>query len=473
MKKNLILSGIALLALLASCGKPGDPSVNPGNDGPKEQPSGNVPTVTLTADASFDQAFLAKATLTLSEVSASDINVKLGNATVQDGKSRVPADYSKSVTIPAGEKSLQIDLEADVMGLKEGDYQFALKINSAEGATVGDPSVAYINLSYVFLPEVNLYSDSQFASTCKATLTATIAKAHDKDIIVRLELDPASQAQVSFAKEVTIPAGETSADTEVTVTVPAGLAAGTYPVIIGIASVENGRVGVSPKATINLNYPFSALVTIDGEFDDWKDALEWATPSGADYQGIRTLKLAGTPKKLYIYFEIVEPSPDDFDMFPMPIDIFLDSDGNYDTGGKLGSIDNDHQVPPYVDSGLSWYIEVANVHLGKDDYIDFTSGAYKYNGKDKDGIFSKLENQTGNYTSNEIFGTGTLGEDGIGRIEVQLDRTYFEIVGEQARVGIKLMNGNNNWSCYGLTPVGSGSNKVDMALINLPAYEAN
>lgn len=479
MKKYLSIALTLALAALASCGKTDDPATKP--DGSKDpgKPSGPVPTVTLTADASFDVDFKAKATLTLSAASTAEIKVKLGNGTVQDGKSKVPADYDKTVTIPAGTTSVEVPLKADVMGLKEGEYQFALKIASAEGATVGDPSVAYVALSYIFLPEVNLYADQVFASSCEATLTAAIAKAHDKDIVIKFEVDAESKASVSFDKTLTIPAGETQASVIVNVTVPEGLAAGSYPVIIKIASIENGRQGASPSATITLNYPFTSEIMIDGEFDDWDNALEWVTPAEATFTGIRTLKLAGSPKSLYIYFEIVEPSPEDFNMYPMPIDIFLDADGDCATGGKLGSIDNDeaHQTPPFKDSGLEWYIENGNVHMGQ-FYIDFTGGAYKYQGKDGDGIFSGLNDQTGKYGSDEIFGTGDLGDDGVGRIEIKINRKYFEILGLKAAVGIKVMNGNGGWACYGLAPTGKFTadftgGKVDMALINLPEFNEN
>ena len=467
-----------MLAMAIACGKqPDTPSgETPGGNQP-DQPSGTLPTVTLTADTSFGDDFKANATLTLSAASSADIKVRLGNGTVEDGKTRVPADYDKTVTIPAGETTHSISLKADVLGLKEGEYQFALKISSAEGAEVGNPSEALVNLSYIFLPEVNLYADAQFASSREATVTAVIAKAHDKDIKVKLALDPSSKAEVDFPKEITIIAGETSAPALITVTIPDGLAAGTYPVIINIASVENGRPGTNPSATINLNYPFGSDITIDGSFDDWAGTMEWATPADATYQGIRTLKLAASPKKLFVYFEIVEPHPEDFNLFPMPVDIFIDADGNTATGGKLSSIDNPHQTPPFSDSGLEWYIENGNIHLGQ-GYIEFTSGAYKYGGKDGDGIFSGLTNMSGEYGAAEMLGDGELGEDGIGRVEIQIDRKYFEITGLKAAVGIKIMSGNEDWACYGLAPTGKfnedrTTGKVDMALINLPEYNEN
>lgn len=230
-------------------------------------------------------------------------------------------------------------------------------------------------------------------------------------------------------------------------------------------------VADEPGAPVNRNYPFGATVSIDGKFDDWEGAPEWPTPSDAEYIGIRTLKLAATSRQLYIYFEIVEPSPEEFNSFPMPIDIFLDADGSYSTGGKLTSTDNHNTTLPYVDSGLDWYFEMSNVHEGQ-AYIDFTYGAYKYIGSDGDTIWH-LENITGSYGSAEMCGVGVRGKDGIGRIEVRIDRKFFGLVNPRVRVGVKVMNGNGGWACYGLAPMGSGSKRVDMALINIPEYDAS
>ncbi|MBR0110021.1 MAG: hypothetical protein IJM05_05435 [Bacteroidales bacterium] len=471
MKRYLMIVCALLCGIISGCS---DPDVEQGGEQKEQEdqtPGGNTVSVSLTAEASFNQSNIAIGTLTLSDVSKSDVTVKLGNGTVEEGKTRVPADFDRQVTIPAGETIVTFQIKADVMGIKEGEYQFAIKINSANGADVGEPSQALINLSYVYVPEVSIYADSQFAASREAKLTLSLAKASTKDATITLELDPSSEAEASFPTSVTIPAGETSKEVTVTVTVPEDIKAGSYPVIIKIASTENCAVGRTDNVTINLNYPFGSVVSIDGKFDDWTGALEWPTPADADYIGIRTLKLAASSRELYIYFEIVEPSPEDFNMFPMPIDIFLDTDGSYTTGGKLTSTDNDTTTLPFVDSGLSWYFEMSNVHEGQ-DYIDFTFGAYKYTGKDGDTIWH-LENITGTYGANEMYGMGVLGDDGIGRIEVKIDRKFFELVNLQAQVGVKVMNGNGGWACYGLAPMGNGSNRVDMALINMPEYDAS
>ena len=195
-----------LCGIISGCS---DPDVEQGGEQKEQEgniPSGNTVSVSLTAEASFNQSHIAIATLTLSGVSKSDVTVKLGNGTVEEGKTRVPADFDRQVTISAGETTATFQIKADVMGIKEGEYQFAIKINSANGADVGEPSQALINLSYVYVPEVNLYADSQFAASREAKLTLSLAKASNKDATVTLALDSSSEAEATFPECITIPA---------------------------------------------------------------------------------------------------------------------------------------------------------------------------------------------------------------------------------------------------------------------------
>ena len=218
--------------------------------------------------------------------------------------------------------------------------------------------------------------------------------------------------------------------------------------------------------------PVEAPITVDGSFVDWLyTTKEWITPADAEFQGIRNMKLAVDDDNLYIYLEINEKAADL--SYPTPVDIFIDCDGDYSTGGKLTSTDNVNTTLPFVDSGLNWYIELGDIHSGG-AYTDFTYGAYKFVGADGASIWS-LSNMTGSYGADEMFGTGGVTSDGVGRVEIRLDRKWFGLVNDKARVGVKIMDGNDNWACYGLTPIGpmSGteSERVDMALIEMTPIE--
>ncbi|WP_298650874.1 hypothetical protein [uncultured Proteiniphilum sp.] len=436
----------------------------------------NQPTVSISADESFDAEKTAKLTITLSAVSGKDVEVRLAKADVQSGKTNVPATYDKKVTVAAGKTSATIDVEADVLGLKSGDYQTAIKIESAEGAKIGEKAVAYINLSYAFKPEVNLYADPSFAGDKKAKLKVTLSKATTVPVVVTLETDPQSKAEAEYENKITIPAGQTQAEIDVTVKVPANIVPGIYPVTLKIASVENGFAGTVKSIKIDLLYPFAVAITVDGDFDDWKDpnVQSWSLPEGdVLYQSMKNLKLAANGKYVFVYMEFYDPGFD----FNMPFDMYVDADGDPNTGAIVAAIDNDTYYPPYDDKhmGLEYYIELG-LHDG-DHYNDFYSwgGVYKYEGEHGANVFSGLRNLGGTYDGSVIFAAGSLDTQNIGRIEIQMLRSWFGIKGNKVRIAVKNMNGADNWSAYGLLPQGNVVNGerqlVDMASIYLPAYQ--
>lgn len=471
MKKCIKLLSIMLTAaaVLAACSpkgpeqKPGDKTDTASSD---PTPSGTLPKVTITSEATFDAENTATLTIKLSAASSKDVKVKLAKADVQAGKNEVPADFAKNVTIKAGELSAEVYAEADVLGLESGEYQAAIKIASAEGAEVGDPSVVYIGYTYAFKPEVNLYGDSQFASSKKATLKVALAKASSSDVKVKLAVDPTSKAEVSFDKEVTIPAGETSKEIEVTVTVPENLEAGIYPVIIKIESVENAEIGKSPSLTINLSYPFSVAITIDGAFDDWADPsiITWTMPDNAIFTQVKCMKLAADSKYTYMYVETYEVNNVEGDL--TPVDIYINSDGNNDTGCIIASIDN-NKGDPYVNvqqwetPGIEYYLEgLLNANTTVDETIipgfaDLTALQYylKYNGPDGQSFWTGFDNLTSSFASNpdKIFAQGVI-EGTEGKLEIRFSREAFEMTGAKAALGIKVMDGFNGWRALGIAP---------------------
>jgi len=336
--------------------------------------------------------------------------------------------------------------------------------------------VAYINFSYAFKPEVNLYADPSFAGDKKAKLKITLSKATTVPVVVTLETDPQSKAEAEYEKTVTIPAGQTQTEIDVTVKIPENIVPGIYPVTLKIASVENGFAGTVKSIKIDLSYPFAVTITVDGDFDDWNNpnVQTWSLPEGnVLYQSIKKLKLAANEKYVYVYMELYDPGFD----FNMPFNMYVDADGDPNTGAIVAAVDNDTYYPPYSDKqmGLEYYIEIG-LHDG-DRYQDFYSwgGIYKYGGEHGGNVFSGLTNLGGTYDGSVIFGTGTLDGNNIGRIEVQLLRSWFGIKGNKVRIAVKNMNGADNWSAYGLLPQGNVVDGVrqlvDMASIYLPTFQ--
>jgi len=442
----------------------------------KEPDEISLPTVSITADDNFNDNNIAKLTVNLSVVSDKDVVINLAKAEVQSGKTNVPAIYDKKITISAGEKSASIDVEADVLGLESGDFQTAIKVESAENANIGENNVVYINFTYVFNPSVNLYSDAFFSSDKTAVLQVTLSKQTTEPVIVTLETDAESQLEIEYENIVTIPAGDTQAETTITVNLPDDIVPGVYPAFINIASIENGIIGDVSSVKIDLSYPFAVSVTIDGDFEDWNDPniSSWSLPEGdVMYTSIQNLKITSNEKNVFLYMEFEDPGFE----FNMPFNMYVDADGNPETGAIVASVDNDTFYPPYDDKhmGLEYYIELS-MHDG-DKYNDFYSwgGVYKYTGEDGEGVFSGLNNLSGTYDGSVIYASGKLDSDNdIGRIEIQLLRSWFGMTGNKARFAVKNMDGANNWSAIGLLPQGNivdGTRElVDMAIIYLPNH---
>lgn len=457
-----------------SCEKP----VGPEGDEPTP---GATPTVSISADQAFAEDNTATLTLTLSAAVAEDVKVTLAKAEAKDGVTELTADYTKNVTIKKGETTATVTVTAETRGLEAGEYQAGIKIASATGAEVAENAVVYIKFSYEFTPSVSLYASASFASDKTASLTVKLDKAGSKDVVVTLADDEGSQVAMSYEKTVTVPAGQTEVEVPVTCEIPADLAVGTYSAIIKIADVQNGLKGNVPSVTINLTYPFAVAITVDGIFDDWNDPniKEWTLPEGQVlYEAIKKLKLTASEKYVYLYMQFYDPGFD----FNMPINIYIDADGNPATGAYTNATDNDTAYPPYdmTNQGMEWYCELS-FHDG-DHYNNMYSWGTLYEvnaGADGQVVWGNLTGKTlGTYDGSQIFCTGEIGEDNIAQVEIQFERTFFKITGNKTRYAVKIMDGANNWKAMGLLPQGTATDlsdptsrqHVDMATIDLPAY---
>ena len=465
MKKvMLFVSAMLLLATaIVSCEDPEKPNVPDNKDG-------GVPTLTIAADAAFNAEMKATVTLTLSAAATQDVEVKLAKGTVQSDKSEIAADFTKKVVIPVGETTKTVEVSADAMGLESGEYQAAIKVESAEGAKVADNAVVYINYTFVFTPAVNLHADTNFASDKTAKLTVSLAKATSKDVKVKLATDAASTATVTYDSEVVVPAGETSKEITVTVDIPENLAAGSYAAIIKIESAENGEVGTSASVTINLVYPFSVGITVDGVFDDWNDPsiVTWTLPDGAIFDQIKCMKLAADSKFVYMYVELVEVNNDAGDYTPS--DIYINSDGDNSTGCIIASIDNNNGDPyvniqQWTNPGIEYYLE--GTINSADGYADLTGLQWylRYNGPAGASFWSGFDNLNESFLGHpeKMFAQGAIeGEEG--KLEILFSRTAFGMTGEKAAFGMKVMDGFNGWRALGLAP--------QVASPNAPTYTA-
>lgn len=482
MKKLLLILG-TLLVIAASCEK------SPTDAGG----SGETPVVSISADQNFSENRTAELKLTLSRVSDSDVTVKLKDAAPAGGNVRVPANYSKTVKIKAGDIEAKIEVEADVLGLGSGKYQAAIEMVSAEGAELAESRIAYIDFEYSFFPSANLYADNAFTGNGTASVKIVLTAVASEDVRVRFEASSESGIKVSLSNEVVIPAGETEKEVAVKAEIPDGLEPGIYKAVIRIASIEKAAMGDVVSAEISLSYPFASDIVIDGNFDDWNSAnyAEWTLPEGSVIYGmLKSLKLAANEKRVFMYFEFDNPANGygahlsqpvtAFEDNSLPMNIYLDADGDPATGAIVASVDNDTYFPPYEASrmGLEYYIELALHDVAGQKFNDFYSfgGVYRYGGKDGENVFSGLANLGGTYDGSAIYAEGTY-ENGTGRVEVQMSREFFGIKGNKVRLALKIMDMGNNWGCLGLLPQGKmisladrTREHVDMAAITLPDY---
>ncbi len=474
MKKALIILSTMLVAagMFYSCQKP--------DDGKKEEEkTDKAPTLTIAADATFNADMKANITLTLSAAAAKDIEVKLAKADVQNGKTEIAADFTKKVTIAAGETTKTVEVTADAMGLESGEYQAAIKVASAEGAEVAANAVVYINYTYVFNPAVNIYADAQFKSDKTAKARVVLEKATTADVKVKLVADAESKAEVTFPAEVVIPAGTTEKEIELTVTVPGNIEPGIYPFILKLGDIENGVAGKANEVTINLAYPFAVAIEIDGVFDDWNDPaiITYTNPDGALFKDVYEMKLAGSGKYVYMYLKFKDKG---FDT-GYPIDIFINADGDDATGCYLHTINNDGTyafIKPWNNPGIEWYLEGSL--QSTEDFYDLTGLTYylKYTGDDGNGFWAGgFANLTADLCgdASKIYAQGALNGE-VGEIEVQFLRSAFLMTGAKAGFGFKLMDGMNNWDALGLIPqVASPSAPTftaadGLVMVYLPAY---
>lgn len=194
-------------------------------------------------------------------------------------------------------------------------------------------------------------------------------------------------------------------------------------------------------------------ITIDGSLDDWKfvPAVTYSLPSKHLFPCIVKMRYTADDDYVYGYFEMDESYPS----YSTYFDLFVDSDGNTATGGKLTNIEGYSGVP-YTDSGLEWYIEGGVYNPAAEDghtYVDWLA-KYKYTGVDGDGIFTGLNNVTSTLTYNDFSLIGISDNTSkIGKFEFRMSRETFGLYGTKAAFGAKnLING-----VAGLIPQGKST----------------
>ncbi len=451
MKKYLFIAAALLLAMVA-CNK---------------EEKKVLPTVSISATQIDAESLKATGTLTLTTAAEGDVTITLAEADVQSGKTKVPASFDKTVRIPQGKTSATFDIRADVTGLADGDYQVAVSIASAEGAEVAANAVAYANLSYAYVPTVNLYTGGDFVTSYTSYVTVALDKAASKDVKVILETAEGSTAPIEYEANVTIPAGKTSVDIDV-VCNPETLETGDYSSTIKIKSAENGKLGTSVSSSLNISYPFIPSVIIDGDLSDWDTAItqDIIVANDAKYKKLVKARFAASPSYLYVLLEMKTGGAYGENI----MDFYIDADGDPATGAEFG------EAIAAGCAGIEWLYE-QNLISAQNTYANGIGyGRYKYTGENGGSLYGALTPDNVNDSQIQCY-FGTIA-DGTGRLEMWFNRANLGIKNKKVRVAFKMLD----WATPGLTDTTTGYlpqiakdkddtyTPCDMFTVHIPAY---
>lgn len=111
--------------------------------------------VNLYTGGDFTTNYKSFVTVALDNKAESDITVNLD---VETGAT-APLVFEKSVVIPAGEKSIDVNVTLDPSTLVTGDYSSTIKIASANGAKLGTSTTANLNVSFPIVPSIVIDGD--------------------------------------------------------------------------------------------------------------------------------------------------------------------------------------------------------------------------------------------------------------------------------------------------------------------------
>lgn len=468
--KKIFLFALAAALPFVACTK---------NDTPTEEAA----TVSISATA-FDATTLkATVTVTLSKTVSEDVKVSLADAAIESGKTAVPVTYEKKVTVAKGQTSANVEVKADVTGLSDGEYQAAVKLSEVPSTVTikSGSDVAYMNLSYSYLPTVNLYSGKDFTENYDGYVTLALDAATTKDVKVTLETATGGTAPLEYEKSITIKAGDKTVDVPVKLN-PETLVTGNYSSTIGIVGVENGKEGTATSVNMGINFPLLPAIVIDGDLSDWETAItqDVENPAGSMYP--RDLKVRVTASGTYLYFLYEVKGKKDYGSIMS--DVFIDVDGDPTTGASF-----DERFTPGC-AGIEILLEQCLTAVGGGYANGCGYGLWIHGGADGDPLYSSWKTNP-EYNDSQImlwwidnklqddmwsFNTAKNPEDGIVRYEAWFNREFFGITGTKVRVGFKAFDWGDGTMGEGYAPQVSKEGDAaytpcDMFTVHIPAFE--
>lgn len=206
-----------------------------------------------------------------------------------------------------------------------------------------------------------------------------------------------------------------------------------------------------------------ALITIDGQFSDWSSAAGvvsssmvdsnagWMQADNQRVDGVKVMKAVADGNFIYVYYEVdmsVEyQGGTSWDgsaipkCFAGPVDIYIDADGNSETGGIN-----------WVWSPIGWeYFFESGTGVAGETY-DMADGAvYQFTGEDGTDIWAVDPPAREDITFDGMFKSAGVKEGNIVKVEMSFVRTFLpKITGNKVGIGVEIQS--TGWTLHGVLP---------------------
>jgi len=199
-----------------------------------------------------------------------------------------------------------------------------------------------------------------------------------------------------------------------------------------------------------------AVIVIDGQFGDWAKATVAAEylPEGCTKVSVLALKVTSDAENIYVYFEQELEEGQEVS----PFDFFLNTDGKDETGASTYL---------WNDAGWDYLVESENGFLKSSTAVQDMSdmALYKFVGPDGEDGWAAEDYQIRTDDAGFASSAGVV-ENGVAKVEVSIQRSIFEGLVKNIKVGILLYEGDS-WKDNGVLPQGEGGEVVAMMPVTL------
>ncbi|HGY9596638.1 TPA: Calx-beta domain-containing protein [Vibrio campbellii] len=221
----------------------------------------SAPTVSIVADqASVTEGGDANFTVSIDQKSDEDVVVSFTiGGDVDDKDYQAPAIYT--VTIPAGQTSVALDVTTLDDGIYEGTENLTITLTDTTGAdSTLDADTKEATVSIIdaqSAPEVSISADQNNVNEGQtAGFTVTLSQVSDETVTVKFEYTGIAEDGKDFTgiASIEIPAGQSSADLDIA-TLTDGVYEGAESFTVTIKDVEgaDASIGANDNASVIIN----------------------------------------------------------------------------------------------------------------------------------------------------------------------------------------------------------------------------